>query len=150
MPFPLCLPFGTNTQSYISPFHYLISKTCVLRTGFKSTTHHLPYHIVYVYVLPAIWTLAVVGSKTEFGYLDSSSAICSISSHGYKDVYFFYIPILVFSLVGLIAGKKINKYLFPYISLIFTVFQSSNNRFLFKLLKLLFEIKIKLYVLIIS
>ena len=156
---PLCLYYCAFFQymlhfsiSWLISFpHYLFHFSryiCFL--GVKTTANHLPYHFVMIYILPAIFTAAVASSGIEFGYLDTSSAICSISSKEYKDVYFFYIPILVFSLVGLIAGKKINKYLFSYISLIFTVFQSSNNRFLFKFLKLLFEIKIKLYVLIIS
>ena len=87
------------------PFHLFI--------GAKTTYHHLPYHFVMIYILPAIFTAGVASSGTEFGYTDTSSAICSMSSKEYKDVYFFYIPILVFSLIGLIAGKrnwkKINK-----------------------------------------
>lgn len=57
-----------------------------------------------IYILPAIFTAGVATTGTEFGYLDASSAICSISSHNYHDVYFFYIPMVIFNLVGLIAG----------------------------------------------
>ena len=71
----------------------------------NNTASHLPYHLVIIYILPAIFTAVVATTGTEFGYLDSSSAICSIGSDGYRDVYLFYIPIVVFNLVGLLAGK---------------------------------------------
>ena len=70
----------------------------------NNTANHLPYHFVMIYILPAIFTAGVATTGTEFGYLDASSAICSISSHNYHDVYFFYIPMVIFNLVGLIAG----------------------------------------------
>ena len=90
--------------------------------GVKTTANHLPYHFVMIYILPAIFTAAVASSGIEFGYLDTSSAICSISSKDYKDVYFFYIPILVFSLVGLIAGK-IKLTLFKILKIYLPIFR---------------------------
>ena len=85
----------------IITLHYI---TCY--TGIKNTTHHFTYHIVTIYILPAIYTAAVAATGVEFGYTDTSSAICSISSNDYKDVYFLYIPLFVLNVIGLITGKR--------------------------------------------
>ena len=72
----------------------------------RSTAHYLPYQLVIIYVIPAIFTAVVAGTGAgEFGYSDTSSAICSISSKANADIFFFYIPLIVFNAVGFVAGE---------------------------------------------
>jgi hypothetical protein len=74
-------------------------------TGMRSTAHYLPYQLVIIYVVPAVFTAVVAGTGAgEFGYSDTSSAICSISSKANADIFFFYIPLIVFNAVGFVAG----------------------------------------------
>ena len=104
----LSLSLSLSLSLYVS-FSLSLSLTLTLTLSLSladlnNTANHLPYHFVMIYILPAIFTAGVATTGTEFGYLDASSAICSISSHNYHDVYFFYIPMVIFNLVGLIAG----------------------------------------------
>lgn len=72
----------------------------------RSTAKYLPYQLVIIYVLPAIFTAVVAGTGVgEFGYMDTSSAICSISSKDNADIFYFYIPLVVFNAIGFIAGR---------------------------------------------
>lgn len=73
----------------------------------RSTAQYLPYQLVIIYVLPAIFTAVVAGTGVgEFGYMDTSSAICSISSKDNADIFYFYIPLVVFNAIGFIAGRQ--------------------------------------------
>jgi hypothetical protein len=78
-----------------SPSHPTPSFLNRPHTPTSSLPHHLPHP-------PPTFLPSDVG---EFGYLNTSSAICSISSKGDSDIYFFYIPMIIFNAVGLLAGK---------------------------------------------
>jgi hypothetical protein len=80
----------------------LFMKICL---GIQNTETYFWYHFLYIYIFPAIATIAIVSTGTEFGYLEASSAICAISSNGDYDIYFFYIPLFFFNVVGLVCGK---------------------------------------------